>query len=117
MALQTSFTDDIGVTHSEAYVIGSGGYDTGEKIKLQNRDPSLQLDVSKSTHEDHLYCIAIKIGGSWRPIYISCEQAPDDSHAGRGSVSPSPRSIIEDAASSAATPPTTPPTTPPGGTP
>ena len=84
-------------TKAKAYVLGKDGHDTGETITIENRDPSLSFDISESTHEDHIYCIAIRIGGGWRPMYIGCEKAPDSSHAGRGSVGVSPRSIIEEA--------------------
>ena len=84
-------------TKAKAYVLGKDGHDTGETITIENRDPSLSFDISESTHEDHIYCIALRIGGGWSPIYIGCENAPDSSHAGRGSVGVSPRSIIEEA--------------------
>jgi len=85
-------------TVAEAYVLGPDGMDTGETIVLENRDPSLHFDVTNSTHRNHIYCIAIKIGDSWRPIYIGCANAPGESSVGQGQLAPSPRSNIDDAA-------------------
>jgi hypothetical protein len=90
-------------TYAKANIVDVDGYDTGEEILLENRDPSLEFDLGASTHRDHAYCIAIKMNSEWRPIYIGCETAPPDSLAGRGSVAPSPRSRIDDAAAAAAT--------------
>tara|TARA_R100000008_G_scaffold86088_1_gene77848 strand:- start:1663 stop:5052 length:3390 start_codon:yes stop_codon:yes gene_type:complete len=82
-------------TQAEALVLGSDGMDTGESIILENRDPSLHFDYDSSTHRNHAYCIAIRIGGTWRPIYIGCAIAPDGSAVAQGSLAESPASGIQ----------------------
>ena len=77
-------------TSGIAHIVNSSGVDTGEQIYIYNRDPALSVNVDSSTHSDHAYCIAIYMGGDWRPVYITCDTAPDDSPAGKGNMVQSP---------------------------